>query len=161
MSGGVVLFREERFSDLRDEGAALFAEHWRAANSDPDIGLDQDWERYRAMEDLGFLVTVTARADGLLVGYASYAVTTMLHARTVMVADQVHYWLAPEHRRGSAGTRLIRVAEEAVRRRGATMAYARTLPNATAGRWSKPLDGLFALLGYRQAERCLVRRLAA
>ena len=148
-----LIFGEERFTALRAEGRDLFAAHWQEVNRDPQIPLDQDWDRYAAMEMADILTTVTAReGGGRLVGYSSYAIFPMLHSRRRVIADQVHYYLASSYRRGWNGMRLLSAGEALCAKREAVEIFAH-VPASTA------LDLLFLRRGYRRDESIYRKRL--
>lgn len=115
----MITFQTEPWSDFEEEGAALCVRHWEeiALNKDA-IKLDPDWQRYRRIDAEGLLSVTTAREEGKLVGYQVYIVTPHLHYKSSLTALSDVLYLAPEHRQGTTGIRLMKAAEEALVKRG-------------------------------------------
>lgn len=156
----VVTYQEERFTDLREEGAALFAQHWLEASADRSVPLDVDWQQYENMESIGAMLTVTARRGGELIGYAVYVVWPHLHYRGRLIADADSFFLDPADRRGFVGVLLFREAETMLRARGAHEVWARVKLHVRGGkRRTHDLCGLFRWLGYSPVEIILRKRL--
>lgn len=88
----------------------------------PDIEavpFDPDWDRYFEYERLGLHHLLTARADGVLVGYVNCLVIHSLLCRSVVHGYAEHFWLAPEWRGGGTGRVLLEEAERGMVERGA------------------------------------------
>ena len=109
----------EPFSAAQPEVARLCVRHWEEiALNKGAIALDPDWERYAVLDSMQAIVLATARAEGDLVGYQIFLVSPHLHYRSSLTALSDVVYLAPEHRFGMAGIRLMRCAEAELRRRG-------------------------------------------
>ncbi len=112
-------YQIELFGAAQPDLARLCVRHWEEiALNKGAIALDPDWDRYAQLEALGALVLATARAAGELVGYQIFLVTPHLHYRRSLTALSDVVYLAPEHRLGTAGIRLMRCAEAELKRRG-------------------------------------------
>lgn len=110
----MITFQAEKLMDVREEVWPLLLRHWDeiALNKDA-VPLNPDWDTYGVLETQGMLHVTTARSDaGEIVGYASYVIVPNLHYKTMMVADGDIFYLAPEHRRGTTGLRLLRETEK-------------------------------------------------
>jgi GNAT superfamily N-acetyltransferase len=153
-----VQFSEERFSDLRTEGAALFEAHWREAATDHAVPLDVNWDAYRAFEDVGGVVTITARRGGELVGYAVYIVAPHPRYRSLIVADSDVFFLRPADRRGRVGIELFRYAERVLLARGVRLLTMRIKLHVRPGRGRSTLEPLARRLGYRPIELLCEKR---
>ena len=140
-------FRQESFTALRPELEPLFERHWRevALNQDT-VPLDPDWDSYAVMEAAGLYSMTTARAGIMLVGYVGLIVSRALHYRTLLCAEPDLLWLAPEHRAGTAGLRLLKAAESAVIALGVKRIGGRC-------KLHRDLDALFDRAGYQPIER--------
>ena len=157
-----VVYQEERFTDLRHEGAHLFAKHWREATADAAVPLDLDWDRYRLMEDAGFMCTMTVRsaADRSLLGYVVYIIWPHLHYRRLVVAETDSFFVDPAAARGWVGVDLFRRSEALLRQRGVHHAWARVKLHVLRGRARRHnLLALFLWLGYQPVEMVLRKRL--
>jgi GNAT superfamily N-acetyltransferase len=117
----MMVFAQEKLSEIRDEAMPLLLRHWQEiALNQATTPLDPDWKTYKLLEDAGALHVTTLRDHGELIGYVSFVISPNLHYRTVVVAVDDIFWLAPEHRKGLLGRRLLKAAHEAVIRAGAT-----------------------------------------
>jgi hypothetical protein len=76
----MITFQEESAVAIQDELNPLLKLHWKeiARNTDK-IKLNVDWSSYKTVEDAGMLHTVTARADGVLIGYIVSMVAPNFH----------------------------------------------------------------------------------
>ena len=144
----MMTYQEERFSDLRIEAAELFEQHWREAGNRPEP-VDMDWGSYRAMEDAGVLLTVTARHYGRLVGYAAFVIWKHPHHRTITVADCDCVFLEGGRRQGLAGQFFIRHIEKVLRNRGVQEIHIPVRPINHTKRGDRSLMPLMVRLGYR------------
>lgn len=100
------------------EARALFPIHWKELALFQDqikIGLDE--EKYNALEKCDILLTLTARADGRLVGYYTWFLMPHPHYRQYLMGMTDMYFILPEFRRG-AGAKLFIKSEQALRERG-------------------------------------------
>lgn len=152
LGGRTVFYHETNFTDLRDEGRLLFAEHWREASADTSVPLDLDWEVYRALEATRALMTVAVRSDGVLIGYSIYLIHSHLHYRGYMVADSDAFFVRESDRKGLIGIRLFQVSEALARARGVHEIRARVKKHVRPGRGRSDLGPVFERLGYRETE---------
>jgi GNAT superfamily N-acetyltransferase len=143
-----VTYQRERWSDaLRDEAFPLLKRHWDEVALDKDtVPLDPNWDGYATLDKMDMLVIVTARRDGVLVGYVSHFITPNLHYLSLKVADNDIFWLAPEHRNSRIGIHLLQAAEREVRALGCNKIMMKEKLHV-------PLGRLFEFLGYREIER--------
>jgi hypothetical protein len=142
-------FQEERFSDLRIEASLLFEEHWQEAGHRSDKPVDMDWAAYRAMEDSGILLTITARYQGRLVGYAVYVLWRHPHHRSVTVADCDCVFIESGRRQGRAAMRFMQHVENALRSRGIQEVHTPIRPVNRTSRGDRSLVPLMVRMGYR------------
>jgi hypothetical protein len=113
-----VTFQVEGITDLRHEAMPLLLKHWEEIALNKEVvRLDPDWDGYERLHNLGMLHVTTARADGALVGYASYLLAPNLHYRTMLVAEGDIFYLAIEQRKGTTGIRLLAEAERHLKAR--------------------------------------------
>lgn len=101
----------ESFAACYEEALPLLERHRQEISHYPDIPLEVDTGRYEAAEAVGKLRVYTARIEGNLVGYAVFFVMPNGHYVSSLQAVQDVLYVAPEHRRGSVGLRLVREAE--------------------------------------------------
>ena len=141
-----MIFAKEPFRDMEAELAELAPDHWEEVGR-PDIPLDINWGLLHILEDAGALHVLTARDDGELVGYVIHVAAPATHYNIIQACDDGHY-LKPEYRKGWAGMRMIRAAEEMLRDLGVkTISYhQKTRPDIDKG-------AVFERLGYELTER--------
>lgn len=113
--------RIEKFADVIEEIKPLLEMHWQEiANNRDVIPLAPDYTRYEAFERAGFMTILAARSAGVLVGYSIFFVMPHPHYSTTLFAMNDILFVHPAYRGGSAGLRLIRASEVAMKERGAT-----------------------------------------
>ena len=112
-NGHAVVFAVEPFEIAYPEAFALLRLHYDEIAPHKDIfKLNPDVEAYRQMDRAGSLCIVTARAQGVLVGYIVMFIKRHLHYKDTYVAtDDIHF-IHPLYRKGSLGLRLIAAAEK-------------------------------------------------
>lgn len=114
----MLTFAEEDFRNVEDELRKLIHEHWSEVTSDTNLPLDPDWEMYRYLAQTR-LVLVTARTpSGELVGYVIHLIHRPLHYKYLRMAVDDAHFLKREHRRGTAGIKMIRAVEDILRDKG-------------------------------------------
>jgi GNAT superfamily N-acetyltransferase len=143
-----VTYQRERWSDaLRDEAFPLLQRHWEevALNKDT-VPLDPLWDTYAFLDKQDLLLITTVRKGDTLIGYCSNFISPNLHYRSLKVAENDIFWLAPEHRNSRIGLDLLRAAERTARQAGCNKINMKEKIHV-------PLGRLFAFLGYREIER--------
>jgi predicted GNAT superfamily acetyltransferase len=101
----------------------LLATHWAEVGSHPNVRkLQIPREKYASLEEIGMLVSLFAHADdGTLVGYSINFLSVNMHSAETLVLQNDALYLAPQHRKGFAGIRLMRDTEQAARDAGAKL----------------------------------------
>lgn len=145
-------YQAEQISRLWDEARPLLVAHWREIARYPDIPLAPDIQGYRAIEDSGQLRCYTVRDDERLVGYAVFIVRPNPHYCGSIQASQDVLFLDPQYRRGMAGVRLIRFAEEQLRTEGVQVIYHHAKRTNRVGE-------LLLRLGYELVDEVYAKRL--
>jgi hypothetical protein len=142
-----VSFREEPIETFYNEVLAILPSHYEEIAEDKNVigPLDPDFSVYRTLYAAGKLHILAARDDGKLIGYYIAIIGKNLHYRTITVATEDIYYLAPEYRKGTSGLRLFIEAEKMMRAAGAVMSVAKTKVAHDHG-------SLFQRLGYRHFE---------
>lgn len=114
-------FQVEPWSRLWSEGQQLFHQHYEELALHKDImpmGLDNNF--YSDLEHKRFLLVVTARRNGRLIGYFM-AIILAHHPHNKdagKVATTDFFYISPEERYGGAGAKLLRAAEQALKAQG-------------------------------------------
>lgn len=82
------------------------------------IKLDPDYEKYLQLAKSDMFVMITARDNGVLVGYSAWFITNHIHYRSSKMANNDVLFLHPDYRKGMTGVRLIRRSEEILKELG-------------------------------------------
>lgn len=101
----MITVNEEPFDKLLQELKPMLDKHWEelAVNKE-ERPLDVDYERYSRLSQEGLLKILTLRKDGVLVGYASFIVSSNLHYKGWVNAVCDVYYVLPEVRKEGLGT---------------------------------------------------------
>jgi hypothetical protein len=108
-----------------------------------EVPMDVDFDRYYAMATVGILQCLTARADGLMVGYAFALVGPHLHHNGTLFSIEDMYWLDPLYREGMNGYKMLKAFDEGLQERGVKVSYiSETLLR------DRPIGPMLKRLGY-------------
>lgn len=142
-----VVYQEEKLGQCLKEMKPLLEKHWEeiAVNKER-IKLNPDYEKYFQLEELGILHIVTARMEGVLIGYFISMITPHIHYKDHAFAMNDILFISPEHRRGRVGIRLFQKAEGFLRGLGVSVIMIGTKTHM-------PFDPLCKMLGYSNTER--------
>ncbi|CAB4241252.1 NAT_SF domain containing protein [uncultured Caudovirales phage] len=109
----MITVQEESFVGLQGEVDALLKAHWlEVANYKESIPLEPDWARYSGLEANGDLVCLTARLDGVLIGYSVFLLYNHLHYASTRCACNDIIYVTPTQRGTGAGLKLIKNSEK-------------------------------------------------
>lgn len=115
-----ITFATETMATFLPDAIPLLRSHWQEVGSCPQThSLQMDTKLYAAIEHIGGLHITTARCEtgqptAELVGYAVYFVQDYPHVQALRMAQSDALYLAPQHRKGFTGLRLLQVAESAL-----------------------------------------------
>jgi GNAT superfamily N-acetyltransferase len=73
---------------------------------------DPDYAGYIRGQTAGKIVLITAKDDGILVGYIVFCVNTHIRYKSTLYASEDLYYVVPSHRRQGIAKRLFEVAEK-------------------------------------------------
>lgn len=155
LENGAPRYKWEKFSAIVRELLPLWQRHWDeiATSSRTSLPFEPDFTSYYNMEAGGFLHILTVRIDGELVGYVFNIIGPYLHSANAKAAHTIMFWLAPEHRHGWTGVRLLRLNRRGLRERGVRLHTINVKVGFKKGRVAK----LLARLGYWPDELTLRR----
>ena len=140
-------FALESYTQVKREIQPLIKEHYEAIALHKDvIKLNPDWKQYAKMDAVNALRVYTARSGGDLVGYFVVVVSKSLHYQDHLFATNDIIYLSPKYRKGTAGIRLIKYAEEQVKAEGITLLVINTKAHA-------PFDAILERQGFELTER--------
>lgn len=149
-----IYYQAELGMDVIEEATELdlFEKHYQEIARYKDIPLDPDLDVYEGAEAGGMLRCFTMRDCGELVGYALYFVKAHPHYKGSKVATQDVLYVHPAYRKGFAGIRLIRMADERLAAEGVQVVTQHVKTYADFGR-------VLERLGYEAVETIYMRRL--
>lgn len=113
---------EQRFTDLIDQMGELFDEHWEeiARNKEVMI-LKPDYQKYRALEEIGACKSLIAYYDGKLVGYSINFIQPHMHYSDLVICYNDIVYTDPAYRSKPVGLRLLKETEKKAKEWGARM----------------------------------------
>jgi GNAT superfamily N-acetyltransferase len=145
-------YRQEFYKQVRAELPDLISLHYEeiALNKDA-IKLNPDWDAYAEGEAQGAIKCFTARDGGKLVGYFVVCLHRSLHYKDHLYATNDIIFLHPDHRKGFAGPRLIKFAEQCLKDDGVSLLFINSKTH-------KPFDALLRRMGYSHIENVFSKR---
>ena len=149
----MITYQTESWDQYWRDAEPLWEQHWQEIALDKDsIKLDPDKEAYAKLYDMGKLLLVTAREEGVLVGYHASFIMTHLHYKSTLTGHGDVFWLHPDHRKGSAGLKLFHKVEAEMRSRGVKKM-------SMSHKLHLDLGALFRYLGYTHIENTYAKML--
>jgi len=97
-------------------------------------------------------VMLVAEVDGVLQAMAALHVEPFIFNPHVTIAQEIVFWIEPEHRGGLLAARMLRAIDEACRKRGAQVVRMATLPSSP-----EAAEKLFERSGYALSETYFVK----
>lgn len=141
----MITLGSETIFDVIDEVEPLLRAHYcELAKNQDRVHLKPDWDRYVALERIGGFLLYTARDENAeLVGYAAFFASTHPHYMELMLVSNDVLYLAPSHRVGRTGIRLIRYCEERI-----FATYGKQCALTWHCKENTPLAGMLGRMGY-------------
>lgn len=115
--------REITFADLGPVEDTLIREHYLEVCRNPNLmQLKLDRARYELLEEAGMLLVLGVFDVGdNLVGYTASWICNHIHYADLVYCHNDAIYLAPSHRSGTLGVKLIKETERVAKERGARM----------------------------------------
>ena len=137
-----VKYQQEFLDSVVEDAKGLLDDHWEevALNKDK-IKINPDWDAYYTLQEQGKLKVFTARDEGVLVGYFVVFVSPHIHYKDHLFAKNDLIYLAPSHRKGFTGIKLIKFAEGCLKEDGVSVLVVNTKNR-------KPFHKLMIFLGF-------------
>ena len=110
----LVAFAVERYAGVVGEIKPLLERHYEEISANRQFPLLPDWLAYERLDAQGKLNIVTARLDGVLIGYSVFFVVRHVHYQSMTVAQSDIVFIDKPHRQGSTGLKLIAASEKAL-----------------------------------------------
>lgn len=129
----MIVFAVERYAQCGLEIAAAAVDHEREMGRyDGVFVLDPNLDTYQKLDAVDALHFVTAREDGLLLGYAIFIIMPHSHYRNVLWAAGDGLWLDHLARRPRVAARMLDAIEDSLRARGVVLVSIPTHPDRPA-----------------------------
>lgn len=142
-----IKYQREDLYKIKDEISNLIQDHWEEiALNKEKIKLNPDWSAYSALYEAGKLGIYTARKNEKLIGYFVVIANSNPHYKDHLFAVNDIIYLAPEHRKGFVGVKLIKYAEKDLKKFGVSVFTINTKVH-------KPFDSVLERLGFNLIER--------
>lgn len=139
-----MVFAQERWSAVAYDIRPLLLKNWQETALDhAQILLDPDYELYAKADCEKRLSIVTARMDGVLVGYFINFVVAHPHYKSTLFGMMDVYFLEQQYRNAATGLRLFLETEKALRSLGVKEVIANS-------KLKKDTSMLFERLGWRK-----------
>ena len=115
----MITFQVESFKETLPEFEYLLPIHYEelALNKDK-VPLMPQWDIYFGREDAGELLFVTARSEGIIIGYFIGFIAPGLHYKTCLTCQLDIFYIHKDFRNGRIGIKLFKFVETELRRRG-------------------------------------------
>lgn len=141
-------YAHESYTNIKDEIKPLLEQHYKEIALDQDvIKLNPDWDAYAKYDSIHALRCYTARDDdGDLIGYFVLMVSTSLHYKDHLFANNDVIFLRKDARKGMTGVKLIKYAVKCLQREGITRININTKTH-------QPFDVIVERLGFELIER--------
>lgn len=112
----MITFQVEKWSDALPEMEPILVKHWyEIALGHDKVPLDIARDRYQALCDTGVLHIVTARDNGVMIGYHVAMICGHLHYLGTLHGITDVYFILPAYRKGYTGIRLFKFVEVSMR----------------------------------------------
>ncbi|MGB0848755.1 MAG: GNAT family N-acetyltransferase [Thiolinea sp.] len=136
----------ESFKACREELGPIFEQHYKELALHTDkVPLDPDWKSYYLKEFIDELLFITARDEGVLVGYYSGIISTELHYKSTVSLKMDLIYIHPDLRKTGLGNQLMDFVEREAMARGCQRIF-------NGGKDHKDIGGFWAKRGYTPAD---------
>jgi GNAT superfamily N-acetyltransferase len=150
----MIEYREESFEEVLMDFMRLLPEHMAEMNYFQKNGakFDPDYGAYIRGQGRGNFMLITAKDQGVLVGYIVFVVQTHIRFKSTLYATEDLYYVVPEYRRQGIAKRLFEVAEAKLKEYNVDFIFATTKTYLDR-------SGLLEQAGYEQFEKKFAKKL--
>lgn len=139
-------YQQEFLTTIKQDAEDLLKKDYEEIEHNKELHkLNPDWEIYNILEEQNSLMIFTCRDELKLVGYFVVISTPNLHSKGSILAVADVIFLDKDYRRGLAGYKLFKFAEDCVRKDGFKTLHVTTTE-------MNPIDPLMSRLGYSKIE---------
>ncbi len=112
----------ESYDTVIDEILPIFTDHFEETDTyGGKVLLAPLVSAYKVLDDEGVLSVITARDDGVIVGYYISVVSPHMHYGNDLFSINDTFYLKPEYRHGKLASALLSYAEEVLKAMGASV----------------------------------------
>ena len=86
--------------------------HREELQSFKDMQLNPHWDNYKLLQEVGKLVWIVAREDGIIVGYSLFIVDFNMHYKDFLFAIEDIFYVVPGKRGSRIAVKLVKASEE-------------------------------------------------
>jgi len=124
----MITYSEDSFENILFDFQVLLPQHMAEMNYFEMNGekFDPDYAGYIRGQSVGKIVLITAKDDGVLVGYIVFCVNTHIRYKSTLYASEDLYYVVPSHRRQGIAKKLFEVAEKTLKDRKVKFMFATT-----------------------------------
>ncbi len=139
-------YQVESWSDCKDEMALLWPLHWEEVGEDKDkVKLNMWCDVYQDLQENDRLHIVTARVDGIMVGYHISTINHHLHFADTLMAHTDLFYLHPKYRVWFNGINLFKFVEKTLKARGVQKMH-------TSSKVKLDMSRIFERLNWQKSE---------
>ena len=149
----MIKFSESNVKELSSEIYPLLKEHYdEIARNKDAIELKPDWERYKSLENLGFLHCIAVRDEDKLIGYSVTMIAPSLHYKDHLFAVNDVLFISKEYRKARVGFRLFKFMKECFEKKKVSIVHFHV-------KVDHDFSDLLEFMGYKQIEKIFEMRL--
>ena len=146
-----ITYQLESWKDYHKDCQELWVEHYDEIAVQKDkIKMNPNVEHYKQMEEVGGLHIITVREDGKMIGYHVSFVRAHPHYADMLCGFVDAYFLTASKRKGMTGVKMIKEAENSLKKRGVKKLFSGT-------KNSKDMSKVFEYLGWHLTEQLFTK----
>ena len=148
----MITYQIEDYETFVPEAMELFKKHAEEMKEALKVDFELDVGHYERLFYLGELLFLTARENGVMVGYQVIRIAAHNRSKNTKIAQEEALFLLPEYRKGQNGQKLLQLGAEAARHSGAEKYY-------VTSQEAKPISSLLLKVGFKKKAEVYVMEL--
>lgn len=109
----MLTIKPEPFSVV-EQNQHLIVEHWDEVATTEYGKMDIDWETFNLLDSINKILTIVARYDDEVIGYAIFLIHNHLHAKETLLIDCDAVFMKKSYRKTGLGVDLIEKSQEII-----------------------------------------------
>lgn len=147
-------YKVEILTDELVEEITPLLELHRVELQSHEMRLNPDWDVYKLMQEIGKLMWLIARDDGVIVGYSLFVISNNLHYKDYLYAIEDVFYVVGDRRGRTIGVGLVKKSEELLKARGVDVI-------THHAKFTNEFAPFLERLGYEKVETMLAKRLSS